>query len=459
MSERENCRLVLVLFPLQGHINPMLQLATILNSRGFSITIAHPQFNSPDPSNHPNFTFLPIPDGLSKSSFAAQDFHSTMLAIHRNCQEPLRHFIQQMLEQKDPQGRVACIIYDAVMHFAQKVASQLNLPSINVRTSAAVSMLAFAAFPRVNEQGYITFTDSLIQDESTKLQSLDLRDLLITMGENPSDSTLELRAATTSANRNSRATIVNTIHFLEEEILPKIQSYFHAPIFAIGPFHKLAPSSSSSLLKEDTGCISWLDKQVSRSVLYVSFGSMAGLNEEQLLETAMGLAMSEQPFLWVVRTSSACRTEWLELLPKEFQEIIGQRGFVVKWAPQKEVLAHGAVGGFWTHCGWNSTLESICEGVPMLCWPVFGDQGLDAKYISHIWKIGLELEAKLERGKIAGAIRRLMVEEEGEVIRQKAQAFKERAEQSLDVGGSTNTSLNELVEFILSFQPQHVTAD
>lgn len=301
--------------------------------------------------------------------------------------------------------------------------------------------------------------DSLIQDESLKLQSLNIRDLLITMGENPSDTILELRAATTSATRNSCATIVNTIHFLEEEMLPKIQEYFHAPIYAIGPFHKLAPSSSSSLLKEDTGCISWLDKQASRSVLYVSIGSMASMNEEQLLETAMGLAMSEKPFLWVVRPSSVGCTEWLELLPKGFQEIIGQRGCIVKWAPQKEVLAHGAVGGFWTHCGWNSTLESICEGVPMLCWPVFGDQGLDAKYISHIWKIGLELEAKLERGKIAGAIRRLMVEEEGEQIRQQAQAFKERAERSLDMGGSTNTALNELVELILSFQPQHVKSD
>ncbi|XP_030537372.1 UDP-glucose iridoid glucosyltransferase-like [Rhodamnia argentea] len=459
MPVSENRRLVLVLFPLQGHINPMLQLATILNSRGFSITIAHPEFNSPDPSNYPNFTFLPIPDGLSKSSFAAQDFHSTMIAIHRNCQEPLRRFILQTLEQNNPQGQVACIVYDAVMHFAQKVASQLNLPSINVRTSAAASMLAFAAFPRADEQGYITFADSLTQDESHKLQSLELRDLLITMGENPSDTTLELRAATTSATRNSCATIVNTIQFLEEETLPKIREYFHAPIFAIGPFHKLAPSSSSSLLEEDTGCISWLDKQASRSVLYVSFGSVASMNEEQLLETAMGLAMSERPFLWVVRPSSVGCTEWVELLPKGFQEIIGQRGCIVKWAPQKEVLAHGAVGGFWTHCGWNSTLESICEGVPMLCWPVFGDQVLDAKYISHLWKIGLQLEAKLERGKIARAIRQLMVEEEGEEIRRKAQEFKVRAEQSLDIGGSTNTSLNELVELILSFQSQHVTPD
>lgn len=81
-----------------------------------------------------------------------------MLAIHRNCREPLRRFIQQMLEQNDSQGRVACIIYDALMHFAQEVAAQLNLPSINVRTSAAASMLAFAALPRANEQGYITFT-------------------------------------------------------------------------------------------------------------------------------------------------------------------------------------------------------------------------------------------------------------------------------------------------------------
>ena len=123
----------------------------------------------------------------------------------------------------------------------------------------------------------------------------------------------------------------------------------------------------------------------------------------------------------------------------------------MKWAPQKEVLAHGAVGGFWSHCGWNSTLESVCEGVPMLCRPYFGDQGLSAKYVCSVWKVGLELEGVLERGKIERAIRRLMVETEGVEIGKTAKDLKHKAELCLSEDGSTYNALNELEQHILSF--------
>lgn len=122
----------------------------------------------------------------------------------------------------------------------------------------------------------------------------------------------------------------------------------------------------------------------------------------------------------------------------------------MKWAPQKEVLAHGAVGGFWSHCGWNSTLESACEGVPMLCRPFFGDQLLSARYVCHVWKIGLEMEGVLEREKIEKGIRRLMVDSEGVEIRQRANGLKEEAELCLSEDGSSYNALNELVQHILS---------
>jgi UDP:flavonoid glycosyltransferase YjiC (YdhE family) len=126
------------------------------------------------------------------------------------------------------------------------------------------------------------------------------------------------------------------------------------------------------------------------------------------------------------------------------------RGCIVKWAPQKEVLAHGAVGGFWSHCGWNSTLESVCEGVPMLCRPFFGDQLLSSRYVCRVWKIGLEMEGVLERGKIEKGIRRLMVDSEGVEIRQRAKGLKEKADFCLSEDGSSCNALNELVQLILS---------
>lgn len=123
----------------------------------------------------------------------------------------------------------------------------------------------------------------------------------------------------------------------------------------------------------------------------------------------------------------------------------------MKWAPQREVLAHGAVGGFWTHCGWNSTLESISEGVPMICKPCFSDQKVHARYISRVWRIGLELEDEFERGEIERAVRKLMINSDGEEIRVRAKDMKEKIQVSMSKGGSNYNFLNELVEFIMAF--------
>ncbi|KAF7847523.1 hypothetical protein BT93_L2876 [Corymbia citriodora subsp. variegata] len=211
-------------------------------------------------------------------------------------------------------------------------------------------------------------------------------------------------------------------------------------------------SSSSSLLAEDKSCISWLDEQSPKSVIYVSFGSLAATSEAEILEIALGLAYSEQPFLWVVRPGSVCDPEWLEKSPSRFLEALEGRGKIVKWAPQKEVLAHPAVGAFWTHNGWNSTLESISEGVPMLCMPRFAEQGVNARNVSNVWRVGVHLNGGLERENIDRAIKRLLVEREGEEMREGALALKEKASVCVKQDGSSCQALDALVSHILSFK-------
>ncbi|XP_059429524.1 UDP-glycosyltransferase 76B1-like isoform X2 [Corylus avellana] len=450
-AKRHGRRLVLVVCPFQGHINPMLQLATILYSKGFSITVLHPEFNSPNHSNHPNFSFVSIPGGLSNVSASPGDIGATISAINRSCEAPFQRCLEQILEAEDPHDRVAAVIYDGFMHFAQRVANHLKLTGISMRTIAAATLFAFAVSRHPDGHGYIPFLDSLSQlDQEPELEALKLKDIIESAARNP--TFLELRAIMTETTKNASAIIVNTIHFLEQKILTKVQQKFGIPIFPVGPFHKLAPSSSSSLLEEDTNCISWLDKQALESVIYVSFGSMTSMDENELLEIALGLASSEQPFLWVVRPGSVRGSEWVEeLLPEGFWKRVEEgKGCIVKWAPQKEVLAHGAVGGFWSHCGWNSTLESVWEGVPMLCRPIFGDQPLNVRYVCDVWKIGLEMEGVLERGKIEKGIRRLMIDSEGLEIRQRAKGLKEKANFCLSEDGSSYNALNELVQHILS---------
>lgn len=450
-EQQKASRLVFVLYPSQGHINPMLQLATILHSKGFSITIIHPKFNSPNSSNYPEFTFIPISDNLPESQDSFGDF-GIVSALNKNCEGPLTECIQQMLKAEDPQDRLSCIVYDSVMHFSQSVADHLKLPGISVRTGPAATMFAFAVCPRLDEQGYISFLESMSLDGKSDLLSLLLKELAFSMKKFTAHGLLEFRAAVTDSVQRCSALIFNTVDFIEQEALTKVQELFSASAFTIGPFHKLAPTISSSLLKEDSHCISWLNKQAPKSVIYVSFGSIASIDEKELLETAWGLANCEQPFLWVVRPGLVRGSNCLELLPINFQDSVGERGCIVEWAPQKEVLANDAAGGFWSHCGWNSTLESICEGIPMLCRPFFGDQNVNRRYVCDVWNVGLELE-EFERGKIEKAIKTLMVDTEGEEMRKKATHLKEKVGLSLKEGGSCYNSLNDLAEKILSFRP------
>lgn len=138
-----------------------------------------------------------------------------------------------------------------------------------------------------------------------------------------------------------------------------------------------ALNSALDNLEGKDPCLQWLDKQPDGSTLYISFGSVAILSLTQLHELALGLEASGQRFLLVVRSTQDADS----LLPEGFEERTKERGFVVNgWAPQLWVLSHDSVGGFLTHCGWNSSLESICRGVPMLTWPIQAEQAMNARY-------------------------------------------------------------------------------
>lgn len=219
------------------------------------------------------------------------------------------------------------------------------------------------------------------------------------------------------------AVILNTVKSLEHESLTRIHNHLKVPIFAVGPLHKISPNPSSGSHQEDTSCVTWLDKQPPKSLVYISFGSLATMDSKVLTEMAWGLAKSNQRFLWAVRPGLVNGSEWLELLPDGFIEETKERGLVVKWAPQKEVLAHYAVGGFWSHCGWNSCLESISSGVVMICQPFGVDQGVNVRYVSCVWKVGLELE-RVERGEIERMIKRVMADDEGMEMRVRVNDMK-----------------------------------
>ncbi|XP_062190765.1 DIMBOA UDP-glucosyltransferase BX9-like [Phragmites australis] len=446
-------RVLMFPLPFQGHLNPMLQLAGALHAcGGLDVTVFHAAFNAPDPAGH---RFVPVGDGVPFGgllpSGSDADFAGALLRMNERLRGPFRDSLRQVLDE-DEGGASACLVVDSNLRGMQLVAEELGVPTLVLRTGSAACLVAYMAFPALCDKGLLPppSQDQIQLDMPlNELPPLRLRDMVFSTTTTHATMARCLECLLESA-RCSSGVIINTLQDLESSELQKIANGLGVPIYAIGPLHKISSGTESSLLAQDRTCMEWLDKQETDSVLYVSFGSLASMDEKELLETAWGLANSQRPFLWVIRHNLVQSSEQASL-PDGFEEATRGRGMVVSWAPQQDVLGHRAVGGFWTHNGWNSTLESICEGVPMICRPQFADQMINMRYVQEVWKIGFELEGELERGKIEGAVRRLLCEEEGREMRQRAKDFRNKAVNCMDEGGSSKTAIDLLLKRIMSF--------
>ncbi|XP_065846959.1 UDP-glucose iridoid glucosyltransferase-like [Euphorbia lathyris] len=420
-EKQKHVRLVLVSSPFEGHLNPMIQLAETLKSKDFLITIAQStKLNSPNSSDHLQFDFLPIEDKLSDEDMSSSHKTGIVLLLNENCKAPFQDCLSKLIQQDE----IVCIIYDEISYFAEAAAYNLKIPSILFCTTNAF---------RLRAEGHLPLPDPMSHEPAPEHPILRVKELPIS-NFGPIQSFFKLLSNAMNIG-SSKAIICNTMTCLEDSSLTQFQKQSQVPIFAIGPLHRRVPlflSTPCCFLEEDKSCITWLDKQTINSVIYISTGSIVTNSEKDIAEMAWGLANSRQPFLWVIRPGS------IEALPEGFVESVGERGCIVKWAPQREVLGHEAVGGFWSHCGWNSILESICEGVPLLCRPGFGDQKVTARFVSEVWRVGLQLDTKMERGEIDKAVKRLM-------------EFKLKAELEIKEGGSSYNALNDLAKFISSF--------
>lgn len=203
-----------------------------------------------------------------------------------------------------------------------------------------------------------------------------------------------------------------------------------------------------SLFEPQTdACIQWLDAREIGSVVYISMGSLASLGSEQMQEIAKALEDCNKYFLWVVRGSEENK------LPLSFKERTSSKGLIVNWCPQLEVLAHDALGCFVTHCGWNSTLEAISLGVPMVTFPQWTDQPTNAKCIVDFWKIGVRVRVDdkgfLNSHELELCIREVMEGERAIEIKSNATKWKHLTKEAMEEGGSSNANIEEFVTKLL----------
>lgn len=249
----------------------------------------------------------------------------------------------------------------------------------------------------------------------------------------------------------SSALIFNTFDELEHDVLEAISAKF-PQIYTVGPLSLLSRQVTESHLmplrlsvwKEDRKCLKWLDSQAPKSVVYVSFGCITTMTDQCLREFAWGLAESKQPFLWVLRPDMVLDDS--AVLPQDFVEETKDRGFLTSWCPQEQVLAHPSIGVFLTHCGWNSTLEGICGGVPLISWPFFADQQTNCRYACVNWGIGMELNDDVKHTDVVAIVKEMMEGDEGKELRQNSVQWRKKAEKATAVGGSSYSNFLRLVK-------------
>lgn len=247
--------------------------------------------------------------------------------------------------------------------------------------------------------------------------------------------------------------IINTVEELESETISALKE--KQPTYSIGPIFPTGFTKTlvATNLWSESDCTEWLDAKSHGSVLYVSFGSYAHASKKDVEEIAYGLLNSGVSFIWVLRPDIVSSDE-TNILPVGYEDQIKDRGLLLTWCNQIGVISHPAIGGFVTHCGWNSILESIWCGVPLLAYPLLTDQFTNRKLMVDDWKIGINLidhhdhdhHYSITRDEVAEKINRLMSGKSGVELRKNVKEVRKTLKNALATNGSSETNLNQFIK-------------
>ncbi|KAJ0098806.1 hypothetical protein Patl1_21698 [Pistacia atlantica] len=449
-------------YPAQGHVIPLLELSQCLVKHGFRVTFVNTDHTHNRVINalQENFTgdeihLVSIPDGMEpwedRNDFAR--LSETMPEVMPGELEKLIEEINRVEEEK-----IVCVIADGNVEFAIRVAEKMKIKKAAFWSLAAASLALLYNVPKMIDEGIIDSDGSPIKKQMIQLahnmpeiNSTNLPWATFGGGLAFQKKIFDCIQKITEAVKVADWLICNSTPDFEPEAFNLVPN-----ILPIGPLlaSNRQGNSAGYFWQEDSTCLKWLDQQQPNSVIYVAFGSFTVIDKIQFQELALGLELTNRPFLWVVRPDIT--EDANEAYPEGFQDRVANRGKMVGWAPQQKVLSHPSIACFFSHCGWNSTMEGVSNGVPFLCWPYFGDQFIDESYICDIWKVGLKF-TRDESGSITREEIKTKVDQVVGVKDFKARALelKETALKSVKDGGHSDKTFKKFIEWIRSPEPGH----
>ncbi|XP_060212450.1 UDP-glycosyltransferase 86A1-like [Lycium barbarum] len=468
MEPEENIKphAIMIPVPLQGHIVPFINLAIKLASKGLTITFVNTEKthqrlmkarsiseNSPDydifseaRKSGLDIRYTTITDGFPLN-FDRMGKHDQFL-------EGLFHVFSAHVDElvgnlvnSNHNPPASCLIADSFYVWPSEIAKKYNLVNISMWTEPALAFTSYYHMDLLKINGHFGCQDN--REDTIHyipgVEAIEPGDLPSYI-QDPEPWGILHRYMFKSLEdaRKADMIICNTVQELESSTISALQE--KKPFYSVGPIfpNGFTRSTIPTNLWAESDPIQWLNSKPKGSVMYISFGSLANISRQDILEMAHGLLLSRASFIWVLCPDSTWTEESI-LLPSRFEDDIKDRGLVVPWCSQIDVISHPAIGGFLTHCGWNSVLESIWCKVPMLCFPIFTDQLTNRRLVVSEWKVGFDLCSGriLSKQEIARKIDCFITE--ADKLRINLEETRKKLEDALSENGSSGRNYKQLI--------------
>lgn len=484
LMEKQNQKIhvLMVSFSSQGHINPMLRLGKHLLDKGLHVTLAvtetfrdrlmkHHQSSiaaaaaatTTTTNQNPSISGIDIvcfSDGLSLEYDRKNNLDTYMDTLAKFGPINLTKLITSLSCDTTSPKKFSCIINTPFLPWVVDVAAQVGIPCGMLWIQPCALFAIYHGF----YNNVIDFPTEENPEKSVKLEGLPLLQTCdlpsFVLPSNPFGSIAKAIFETLKNIPKFRWVLANSFYELEKEVIDAMSRF--VKIKAVGPLvpstllgedHKGSDFVGIDMWKADDKCIEWLDQKGPNSVIYVSFGSLVVLSKKQMEGIATALRKTKRPFLWVVKPSDYPEPEGAGEVPEGFLDEIKEQGLVVPWCPQSLVLSHKSTACFLTHCGWNSILETVSVGVPIIGYPMWTDQPTNAKLVVDLLGVGLRVwpndDGIVGSEAIEECIEKIMDGPQAIDIQGKALELKSLARDALADGGSSNQNIQEFFDDII----------
>ncbi|WVY92021.1 hypothetical protein V8G54_037535 [Vigna mungo] len=436
------CHLVAMPYPAMGHINPLMNFCKLLlsNNTGILITFVVTEewlaliASDPKPDN---IELRSIPNVVPSELTRANDHLGFLEAVMTKMEAPFEELLRCL--QPPP----TAIVADTFLYWAVVVVIRRNIPVASFWTMSASMFSVLYHHHLLDQNGHypvnLSENGEKRVDYIPGISRMRLADFPLNDGSCRSTQTMQLSLKGFKWVSRAKYLLFASIYELEPEAIDVLKEEFPFPVYTIGPAIPYFSLQNTPTLSNNNGYMEWLDAQPAGSVLYISQGSHFSVSRAQIDEIASALRESGIRFLWVARGEAS-----------RLKQICGDNGLVVTWCDQLRVLCHPCIGGFWSHCGWNSTKEGVLAGVPFLTFPIIMDQPLDSKMIVEDWKVGwrmkedVDANSLVEKDDIVMLLQKFMDldTELARGIRERSKTLQQICLRAITNGGSAVTHLD-----------------